>query len=187
MNVVLCYGLCLLIYMGIEKLFARFSKIYKWICLGIGASILIIWIFVRYNFLKENFDSQYNLFWIIYNNEARVIPRINDISEFTFGSFIEMLIGLKRFGSDWLGLFPFLRYLFIGAFIGQTLYKEKLSFLHYFDKENEITLNEKFNIKTRYFLFIGRQSIWFYFLHQPVYFILAFLIIGLIMGIPLSF
>ncbi|MCR4911618.1 MAG: DUF1624 domain-containing protein [Bacilli bacterium] len=187
MNVVLCYGLCLLIYTAIHALFGRFSKIWKWICLGIGVAILVMWGFVRYSLLKENFDPIYNNFWLIFNNEARVIPKINDISEFTFGSFMEMVIGLRRIGSDWLGLFPFLGYIFIGAFIGQTLYKDKLSFLHYFDKEGEMTLNEKFNIKTRHFLFIGRHSIWFYFLHQPVYFLLALLIIGAIIGIPLSF
>ena len=99
---------------------------------------------------------------------------------------MKVIVGLTYSGDDWLCFMPTLGYLFLGAFVGHTVYKNGLSLLHYFDKEGQMTLNEKFNRSTKGFLFFGHHTLWFYLLHQVVYIVLMLFIAGLCMGIPLG-
>ena len=184
---VMCFGLCLLIYCGVHAIFARFEKAWKWICLGTGLTILLGWLIVRSLIMRGEIESQYNNLFMVYHGYYRSIPYIGDIKDLNFGKFIEVLLGVTYFGADYIGIFPYLGYLFIGAFIGQTVYKDKKSLLHYFDKDEEHTLNELFNRKTSVLLFFGRKSMWFYVFHQPVYTLLMLFIGAVILSIPLSF
>ncbi len=70
---------------------------------------------------------------------------------------------------DYFPIFPNFGYFLIGAFIGKTAYKNKISL---FPKVNDR------NIIIRIFSFLGRQSLWIYLAHQP----LAYLILSLIFG-----
>ena len=187
MGTITTFALCLLIYCGIEAIFSRFIKAWKWICLGIGITILVGFIFVRYSFLGESIPPEYNNFWLIYNGYYKCISYVRYPKDLDFVKVIQHIFGITYFGSDYLGLFPYLGYLFIGVFIGQTLYKDKKSILHYFDKEGSMTLNEKFNIHSRVVLFFGKHSLWFYLLHTPTFVLLMLFIGGIILRIPYSF
>ncbi len=187
MGTITTFALCLLIYIGIEAIFKRFQKAWKWICLGIALTILISFGFVRYNFLREGMDPSYNNFWIIYHGYYKCISYVGDVSELNFVKVIQHIFGITYFGQDYLGLFPYLGYIFLGAFIGQTVYKDKKSILHYFDKEGSMTLNELLNIYTRPVLWFGHHTLWFYLLHTPIYVLIILFIGGLILRIPLSF
>ena len=180
------YGLCLLIFSGIEALFKRYKKAWPWICLGIAVVILVSWGFIRYADQAKYVVDKYNNFWFIYNGYANSIPYLGTLKDASFVDILRVIVGLTYSGDDWLGLLPTLGYIFLGAFIGCTVYKSGLSLLHYFDKEGETTLNEKFNRATKGLLFFGHHTIWFYLLHQVVYIVLMLFIAGLIMGIPLG-
>ena len=186
-NILVTYGLSLLIYCGVEAIFKRFKKAWPWICLGIGVAILVSWGFVRYANPRANVPDKYNNFWLIYNGYAGSIPNLYSLKNANFGEIIKTIIGINYYGEDWLGLLPTLGYLFIGAFIGVTVYKNGLSLLHYFDKEGKMTFNERFNRSTKGFLFFGHHTLWIYVLHQVVYIVLMLFIAGLCMGVPLAF
>lgn len=186
MNILMSYGLCLLIFSGIEALFKQFKKAWPWICLGIAVVILVSWGFIRYADQAKYVVDKYNNFWFIYNGYANSIPYLETLENASFIDILRVIVGLTYSGDDWLGLLPTLGYIFLGAFIGCTVYKNGLSLLHYFDKEGETALNEKFNRATKGLLFFGHHTIWFYLLHQVVYIVLMLFIAGLIMGIPLG-
>ena len=185
-NIITSYGLCLLIFCAVEAIFKRYKKAWKWICLGIALAILVGWAFIRFNNLPKFIPEKYDNAFLIYHGYASSIPHINNISQLTFSKTLEVIFGLTYFGDDWLGILPFLGYIFLGAFIGQTLYRDKKSVLHYFDQDGSKRLNEKFNRGSKWFLFFGRHTIWIYLFHQVVYIVIALFIGGLIMGIPLG-
>lgn len=186
-NILVIYGVSLLIYSGIEAIFKkRFSKAWPWICLGIAVVILVSWGFIRYANMLTYIPKQYDNFWFIYNGYASSIPSVTDIKGLPFKDIMRVFLGIVYSGDDWLCLMPTMGYLFLGAFIGHTLYRSGKSFLHYFDKEGAMTLNERFNRSTRGFLFFGHHTLWFYLLHQVVYIALMLFIAGLCMGIPLG-
>ena len=188
MNVLVCYGLSLLIFSGIEAFFKRYTKYWPWICLGIALVILVSWGFIRYakaNMMQGISESNNN-FWFIYHGYIESIPRVDDLKEASFGDILKVIIGINYYGEDWLGLLPNLGYVFFGAFVGHTVYRNGLSVLHYFDKEGHMTLNEKFNCSTKGFLFFGHHTLWIYLIHQVVYIILFLFVGAVILGLPLG-
>lgn len=185
MNIIMAYALSMLLYCICESAFKRFKKAWKWICLGIALVIFVSWGFVRYNTLNGLAAPLDNTFFAIFNNASSRIDSIScEFSELTFSNWLEIIVGIRKFGTEWIGLFPIVGYVFLGSFIAQTVYKNKKSLLCHFDKEGEISTNEKFNRATSPFLFFGHHTILIYIFHQPVYTILAWIIIGLFMGIP---
>lgn len=162
-------GVCMLIVGLFQLAFKRFDKVYKWLLLAISVAILVSWYFI----IREAAIDTSN-FWLYYNGYAGAIKnvRFKNLGENIFG----VLLGTKYFGSDWIGLFPNLGYMFLGAFVGETLYKNRKSI---FGKYNE-TLN-----KCSYpIVFAGRYSIWFYLSHQIIYIIILGAL-ALIMGAQL--
>ena len=152
-----CIGICMLIYSLFKIAFYRFKKIYKWLLLVIALAILVAWYFVQ----KDNAIDTSN-FWFYYNGYYFTIPvvKYRDLGP----NLWRVLLGLSYFGSDWMGLFPALGYTFLGAFIGETVYKNRKSL---FGKYNE-TLNRK----TLPLIIPGRYSLWFYLSHQIIYIII---------------
>ena len=130
-----------------------------------------MWVFVSRNVATDTSN-----FWFYYNGYARSIPVIYSGK---LGEHIwEVLLGTAYFGSDWMGLFPALGYMFLGGFIGETVYKNRTSIFKKY--------NEKLNKNTLAIVVPGRYSLWFYLLHQVIYII----IIGglaLLMGAQIAF
>ncbi len=71
-------------------------------------------------------------------------------------------------GSDYFALFPGFGWFLIGAAIGKTAYRRKESLLP--------KVNADFFL-LRGLRFVGRYSLWFYLLHQPVLFAIVFLFV----------
>lgn len=69
-------------------------------------------------------------------------------------------------GSDYFALFPGFGWFLIGAAVGKTAYRRQESLLP--------KVNESFFL-LRGIRFVGRHSLWFYLLHQPVLFAVVFL------------
>lgn len=171
MGAVMCIGVCMLIYSLYKLIFYRFKKVYKWLTLVLAIGMLVMWVFVSRNVATDTSN-----FWFYYNGYARSIPVIYSGK---LGEHIwEVLLGTAYFGSDWMGLFPALGYMFLGGFIGETVYKNRTSIFKKY--------NEKLNKNTLVVVVPGRYSLWFYLLHQVIYII----IIGgiaLLMGAQISF
>ena len=171
MGAIMAIGVCMFIYSLFKMAFHRFDKVYKWIVLIIALAILITWGFVSYN-VAINRDN----FWFYYNGYARsieVVPYKN-----LWPNIGYVLFGTKYFGSDWMGLFPALGYTFLGAFVGETLYKDRKSIFGKY--------NEKLNRSTLAVVIPGRYSLWFYLLHQIIYIIIIGAL-ALIMGAQIRF
>lgn len=171
MGAVMGLGVCMLLYTLFRMAFGRFKKIYKWLVLGVALAILIPWIFI-----SRSVATNTSNFWFYYNGYAGAIPNIafRDL----YLAWHRILIGTAYFGSDWVGLFPNLGYAFLGAFIGETVYKNRKSIFGKY--------NEKLNKCTKVIIIPGRYSLWFYLLHQVVYIIILGAI-ALIMGAQLNF
>ncbi len=72
------------------------------------------------------------------------------------------------FGSgDFFPLFPNLGFFMIGIILGQAVYKEKKSLLSKVNTERRLI---------RFFLFLGRHSLWIYLGHQPIVYGLILLV-----------
>lgn len=74
-----------------------------------------------------------------------------------------MAVGLPWTGfatADYFPLLPYFGFFLLGAVLGKTVYRRKESLLP--------RVNTK-NIFIRFFSFCGRQSLWLYLLHQPLF------------------
>ena len=189
MNILMAYALSFLIYCIFETCFKRFAKAWKWILLGTAITFLVGWYFIRFNTLEvpagEVVPSGSDYFWRIYNSEC-YHHSYSSIDELKFGSLLEVILGISGFGTEHIGLFPTVGFVFLGAFIGEVVYKDKKSLLRFFDKEGKVTVNEKMNRITTPYIYLSYKSLWFYLLHQPVFTVLMLIIAGLFMGIPLA-
>lgn len=125
-------------------LFAVVQKLYpnKWLYLGIGI-ILVAWGFI--------------IKWY----EA---PYIYYIHNLDFIKIIEVIMGYKVYGADHFGIIPCTGVFFIGAFLGETLYKNRKSLLPKLDHNWH-----------KPFSYIGQHALIIYLLHQVV----SIIIIGL--------
>lgn len=131
-------GVSVLLVSAVEKIYDN-----KWLYFAIGL-ILILW-----GFIIEWWDA----------------PRIYYINELTFGDFIQVILGYEVYGLDHFGIIPCTGVVFVGVFLGKTLYK------------NRKTLMPKLDGKwTRPFTFISRHALLVYLLHQVISVIVIFLI-----------
>ena len=171
MGAIMAIGVCMFIYSLFKMAFYRFEKVYKWLVLFIALAILITWGFVSYN-VAINRDN----FWFYYNGYARSIEVIP--YKRLWENLGYVLLGTKYFGSDWMGLFPALGYTFLGAIVGETVYKNRKSIFGKY--------NEKLNRSTLAVVIPGRYSLWFYLLHQVIYIIIIGAL-ALLMGAQIRF
>lgn len=115
----------------------------KWVYLIIGI-ILILW-----GFLIHWWD----------------VPRINSITEIGPFELVEIILGYKLFGADCFGLLPCAGVVFVGMFIGKTIYKDRKSIMPKLDGKWKLP-----------FTFIGNNALLIYLLHQVVSIVVIFIL-----------
>ena len=115
----------------------------KWVYLTIGI-ILISW-----GFLIHWWD----------------VPRINSITEIGPFELVEIILGYKLFGADCFGLLPCAGVVFVGMFIGKTIYKDRKSIMPKLDGKWKLP-----------FTFIGNNALLIYLLHQVVSIVVIFIL-----------
>ena len=115
----------------------------KWVYLTIGI-ILILW-----GFLIHWWD----------------VPRINSITEIGPFELVEIILGYKLFGADCFGLLPCAGVVFVGMFIGKTIYKDRKSIMPKLDGKWKLP-----------FTFIGNNALLIYLLHQVVSVVVIFIL-----------
>ena len=76
--------------------------------------------------------------------------------------------GAVKVTGDWMPLFPYITFFFMGAIFARFIYKDKKSLFKRYEWE-------------RWICFTGRNTIWVYLLHEPIL-IGIFFLIGLIVG-----
>lgn len=143
------YGVSILLYWGIKKLFIHLSKDQKsWKYVSLCLGLVFVAIGLVFGFYRH----------VPYD------------SKITIENFIPIILGSRDYGADWLGLFPSIGYLFIGGFLGELLYTKTIRMKRYkFDTmANKITCPINF---------CGRYCGFFYILHQPVLIIIIAIIL----------
>lgn len=184
-------GVCLLIYTGICELCKLMfgSKNWKWICLGFFVVFTVFWaILCSVSYLNgetgHTVDRLFERFFFIFNNYGNDIGWITSgFDNLTFGNWWQVILGLKGFGSDWLGIFPYLGFIFLGGFVGETVYADRKSIIKYFyHKENthlsgdeyylspQGQMNAKLNMSLSGISYPGRHTLFVYVFHQPIIF-----------------
>ena len=210
-------GLCLLIYSLCETLFTLFinKKYWKWFALTAFIGIMVMWGFVSAKTYLNNqntMEMYWDRFFFIFNGNGADITtyagvEFSPLSQgwtyegfkyLTSDNWYHYVIGTRGFGSDWLGIFPFTGYVFLGGFVGETLYADKKSFIKFFyPKEQRKLTGEEFyssplgqmNAMINKILcgvtYPGRNTLLVYIAHQPVI-ILIMSIILMISGYKLN-
>lgn len=80
-----------------------------------------------------------------------------EVVELTWSNWISILIGLKGYGADYFGLFPYIGYVMIGTVIGNQLYKNRVSLLPHWEKKWQSPV-----------AFVGRHSLVVFLTHQII-------------------
>lgn len=148
-NYSIIFGILHLICVSI-LLFHLVQKLYpnKWLYLIIG-SFLIIW-----GFLIKWWDA----------------PFIGDYRTITFVDLFKIILGYKVYGADHFGIIPCTGVVFVGAFLGELLYKKRQTLFPKLDKAWH-----------KPFTYVGRHALLIYLFHQVVsivVIVLMFLLAG---------
>lgn len=154
----------------------------KWIELGLGTAILIFgfcWaIFVDFKGEIYDWNSFWNKFLYVYDSAPWFgmysVQNAPDgfaaVTGFTVDRFFLSMLGFGKGGSDYFSLIPWIGFTLIGAFLGETVYKEKKSLLPKIDARWHKPID-----------WFGSKSLYVYALHQP-FWLLVLLAIFLPMG-----
>lgn len=142
-NYSILFGILHLICISII-LFELVRKIYpnKWLYLAIG-SFIVLW-----GFLINWWDA----------------PSIGNYKNLDLFNFFKLVIGYRVYGADSFGIIPCTGVIFIGAFIGETLYKNRQTLLPKLDRAWH-----------KPFSYIGQHALLIYLFHQVASIIIIFL------------
>lgn len=112
-------------------------------------------------------DKSWVKFGDIQSSGTGWIRQSFDRGDFVDGHFLGYIFGTHGYGDDWFGLFPYIGFVFLGAYWGKAAYPQRLSLVPKLDGR-----------WSKPFTFVGRHALIVYFLHQVV-------IAGLIMAVGL--
>lgn len=199
MSTLFTIGFALFIYALSKYFVEKFTKkdIWKWVALGVFIISTIFWGVIsslNYLSLGHSGNELFRRFFYVFNNYGGEIGWDYGVSSITGDTWYKYFLGLRGFGPDWLGLFPYLNFIFLGGFVGETIYKDKKSIIKYFyHKEDRALSGEEYllsaqgqknaiiNHRLRAISFPGRHTLFVYVMHQPIFFIIftpIFLISG---------
>ncbi len=178
-------------------------KSWKWVCLAFVFITFILSLYFKFSpqYTNYNFDPTSETLWrdlfFTFNGHNTYYVSFN-WNEEPIGQIVHkiilVIVGGYSYGSDWLGYFPFIFYMFLGGFIGETVYAKRESILRIFflhrrydqnGNDKLLILNDELN---RYFspiIGFGKRTIWVYIFHQPVI-VLIMSVIFLLVGMRLN-
>lgn len=205
LSTIFMIGLCLLIYTLVSFLFKKIvgDKYFKYVCLSIALGMLIFWAVLSGSHFLARYGSYNKLisnYFFIFNSNADTIGYYTTFEELNQNGYnwFMCIIGLRFFGCDWLGLFPYLAFIFLGGFVGEAVYKDRKSIIKYFYPKEERMLpsneylltkqgqlNAKMNLVLSPISYPGKHTMFVYIFHQPI-FILIMLPVFLLTGYQLT-
>ncbi len=157
----------------------------KWIELGLGTAILLFGFIygslVNFKDVIYDWGSFWKHFlylfdsspWFGFYSVDAAPDGFAAVTGFTVPQFFASMFGFGKAGSDYFSLIPWIGFTLIGAFLGETLYKEKKSLLPKIDGRWHKPVD-----------WFGSKSLYIYALHQP-FWLLVLLVIFLPMGFRL--
>lgn len=176
-----CFGTSILIYFLIKLLFdkmcPKYKEDFKWIALSLGLMIIA-----------------FGMTFGVWNVKTRG-PDYTEVK--SFKSLLQIMIGMKQHsGPDWLPLCPYLGLMFVGSFIGETIYKDRKSLFpklpsrpdkstSTLSKVNYYGLVMPYKGINKVIAFTGRHSLLFYLGHQVIL-ILGLALVFLALGFKLT-
>lgn len=174
-------------------------KGWKWWCLAFAIIFFGVNLYLKFTpeFCSFDLDGEkqwYDYFLIFSGQHSRYISIDNYEGSALVGRVILVALGANQYGSDWLPIFPFVCYIFIGGFIGETLYRNKETFLRFFYKKKRFDengfdrstiLNDKLYRWLSPIIYPGQHTIYVYFLHQ-VFWVLLMCPIYLACGMEIT-
>lgn len=167
--ILLMLGLSMLTYSGIKILFIKAFKLpeekWKWVSLIIGLVIAFSGMIVCQCIRTE--PIRFGNFTIGFFGQYVPGPWNSD-TPLNPSKIPLIYLGFEKWGNDWLGIFPWFGFTFIGGFIGERFYSEKKSIFFRKDPVKNEEFNEKANSKTKAINWVGGKTIWVYLLHQLV-------------------
>ncbi|MGD9908977.1 MAG: DUF1624 domain-containing protein [Candidatus Izemoplasmatales bacterium] len=95
---------------------------------------------------------------------------VDYVSTVTWDNIFQIIIGIKGYGADHFGIFPYTGVIMIGTVIGDLFYKSKQSLLPTWDKP-----------WNKPFISAGKHTLTIFVLHQPVLFLIVYLL-GTLLG-----
>lgn len=205
LSTIFMIGFCLLIYTIISSLFKKIvgDKYFKYVCLCLAAGMFIFWAVLSGSHFYARTGSYSKLlsdYYFIFNSNADTIGVYTTFDELNRNGYnwFMCIIGLRFFGCDWLGLFPYLAFIFLGGFVGEAVYKDRKSIIKYFYPKEERDLpsneylltkqgqlNAKLNMVLSPISYPGKHTMFVYIFHQPI-FILIMLPVFLLTGYQLT-
>ncbi|MBU0997228.1 MAG: DUF1624 domain-containing protein [Firmicutes bacterium] len=129
---------------------------------------LLVWLFKKiwdndaFIFIVGAFIIAYGFYF-----NFTEVPYYNTLD---FPKLLEVIVGIKGYGADHFGIFPYVGVIFIGTVLGKHLYQGKASLLPSWDKS-----------WNKPFVFAGKYTLWIFVTHQIIIMALVY-IIGYISG-----
>ena len=173
----------MLIYYGAKQLFLKpckgKEKNWKWWSLGIGSAIVLTGFILNLCFATVELE-----FGVIFNTMmgCNTPGYWNSDTALEPQKYILVILGIEKWGNDWLGLLPYCGFTFIGGFIGEHFYKEKKSLFFRTNEEKNIAFNDKANEVTKPVNWLGNKTIWVYIIHPFVIIPFIFIIFWIATG-----
>ncbi len=167
--IIACLGASMLMYYGAKQLFVKVIKIkeeqWKWWSLGIGAVIVITGFTL--NLVFTTYEYRFGHIFLTMMGQYTPGPWNSDTALEPI-KYPLVILGIEKWGNDWLGLLPYSGFTFIGGFIGEHFYAEKKSLFFRTNEEKNLAFNDKANEVTKPINWLGNKTIWVYIAHPFV-------------------
>ena len=174
-GIITCLGFAMFAYWGLKTLYLKIfkdEKNWKWWSLGIGLVIALTGFIVNLCISESLQFGHIFLSMFGHFNPGR----FDSLEPLTFGKALLTIIGFYKWGNDWMGIFPFVGFTFIGGFLGEHLYSIRRSIFFRKDEEKNISFNRKAIKNTWVINWLGSKTFIIYIIH-PVVIILLMLIV----------
>jgi len=173
-GIITCLGTTMLLYWASKQLYmklAKDEKNWKWWALGIGVVLTLTGFIVN---LCLSSSLKFGHIFLSMFSEFNP-GQVSSDEPLTFGKAILAIIGFYRWGNDWMGLLPYLGIAFLGGFVGEHVYKNKVSIFFRNDPLKNAEFNRNATRKTWVINYLGARTFIIYVLHPIV--IVIFLLI----------
>lgn len=180
--IITCLGVSMLLYWLFKAVFLLANgKPSHWKLYSLGFAVLFLTIGFTMNLRNSTQHLELGKIFLAMMGDYRP-GATNSNVELLSTEYPSVIIGLKAWGNDTLGLLPYVGFTFLGGFIGEAVYKEKKSIFYRKNTEKNISFNTNAIKKTYAINWLGAKTIWVYILHPvilvPILFIFFWIATG---------
>lgn len=180
-GIITCLGFAMFSYWGIKTLYIKIKgddKNWKWWSLGIGVLIALTGFIVN---LCVSTDLRFGHIFLSMFGQFNP-GRFDSTEPLTFGKAILTILGFYKWGNDWMGIFPFVGFTFLGGFIGEHVYAVRRSIFFRKNEEKNIAFNAKAIKNTWFINWLGAKTFIIYLIHPAIIVILMLIVFSISAG-----